>query len=64
MLTPVAAATPTRSRDALAHSGQIFKTLHVLAYVDAESYRRAMAPDEAQYSRSYGQGSGSRAVAH
>src|SRR5829696_5051906 len=33
---------PTQLGDALAHFGRIFKTLHVLAYVDAESYRRAI----------------------
>jgi len=31
---------PTQLGDALAHFGRIFKTLHVLAYVDTESYRR------------------------
>jgi len=33
---------PTQLGQALAHFGRIFKTLHVLAYVDAESYRRAI----------------------
>ncbi len=32
--------TPTQLGDALAHYGRIFKTLHVLAYVDDEPYRR------------------------
>ncbi|MGH3821847.1 MAG: DUF4158 domain-containing protein [Pseudonocardiaceae bacterium] len=31
---------PTQLGDALAHFGRIFKTLHVLAYVDREPYRR------------------------
>jgi len=31
---------PTQLGEALAHFGRIFKTLHVLAYVDAEPYRR------------------------
>jgi TnpA family transposase len=34
--------TPTQLGQALAHFGRIFKTLHVLSYVDAESYRRAI----------------------
>jgi TnpA family transposase len=33
---------PTQLGQALAHFGRIFKTLHVLSYVDAESYRRAI----------------------
>jgi hypothetical protein len=33
---------PTQLRDALAHYGRIFKTLHVLSYVDDEPYRRAI----------------------
>jgi hypothetical protein len=32
--------TPTQLGDALAHYGRIFKTLHVLSYVDDEPYRR------------------------
>ncbi len=31
---------PTQLGDALAHYGRIFKTLHVLSYVDDEAYRR------------------------
>jgi hypothetical protein len=31
---------PTQLGDALAHFGRIFKTLHVLSYVDREQYRR------------------------
>ncbi|GLY95096.1 Tn3 family transposase [Actinoplanes sp. NBRC 103695] len=31
---------PTQLGEALAHSGRIFKTLHVLAYVDLDAYRR------------------------
>jgi TnpA family transposase len=31
---------PTQLGIALAHFGRIFKTLHVLSYVDAEPYRR------------------------
>ncbi|MEV6297747.1 Tn3 family transposase, partial [Streptomyces sp. NPDC051896] len=31
---------PTQLGDALAHYGRIFKTLHVLSYVDRDSYRR------------------------
>jgi hypothetical protein len=31
--------TPTQLGDALAHYGRIFKTLHVLSYVDDEPYR-------------------------
>lgn len=31
---------PTQLGEALAHYGRIFKTIHVLAYVDEESYRR------------------------
>ncbi|MFN2506942.1 MAG: Tn3 family transposase, partial [Acidimicrobiales bacterium] len=31
---------PTQLGDALAHYGRIFKTLHVLSYVDEEAYRR------------------------
>jgi TnpA family transposase len=31
---------PTQFGDALAHFGRIFKTLHVLSYVDREQYRR------------------------
>jgi len=31
---------PTQLGDALAHYGRVFKTLHVLAYVDDETYRR------------------------
>ena len=31
---------PTQLGEALAHYGRIFKTLHVLAYVDDEPYRR------------------------
>lgn len=31
---------PTQLGDALPHFGRIFKTLHVLAYVDTASYRR------------------------
>jgi TnpA family transposase len=31
---------PTQLGDALAHFGRAFKTLHVLSYVDKESYRR------------------------
>jgi len=38
MLAP--AGNPTQLGDALAHYGRIFKTLHVLAYVDHEPYRR------------------------
>lgn len=33
---------PTQLGDALAHFGRIFKTLHVLAYVDREPYRRGI----------------------
>ncbi|HEV7897498.1 MAG TPA: Tn3 family transposase [Planosporangium sp.] len=33
---------PTQLGQALAHFGRIFKTLHVLSCVDAESYRRAI----------------------
>jgi TnpA family transposase len=33
---------PTQLGDALAHFGRIFKTLHVLSYVDKESYRRGI----------------------
>ena len=33
---------PTQLGHALAHFGRIFKTLHVLSYVDRESYRRAI----------------------
>lgn len=33
---------PTQLGDALAHLGRIFKTLHVLTYVDAEPYRRGI----------------------
>jgi TnpA family transposase len=33
---------PTQLGHALANLGRVFKTLHVLAYVDAESYRRAI----------------------
>ena len=32
--------TPTQLGDALAHYGRIFKTQHVLSYVDDEPYRR------------------------
>lgn len=32
--------TPTQLGDALVHHGRIFKTLHVLSYVDDEPYRR------------------------
>ena len=35
-----ASGKPTQLGDALAHYGRIFKTLHVLAYVDDETYRR------------------------
>ncbi len=38
MLAP--AGKSTQLGDALAHYGRIFKTLHVLAYVDDEAYRR------------------------
>jgi len=38
MLAP--GGTVTQLGDALAHYGRIFKTLHVLAYVDDEAYRR------------------------
>ncbi len=31
---------PTQLGEALAHYGRIFKTLHVLSYVDDEAYRR------------------------
>jgi TnpA family transposase len=33
---------PTQLGDALAHFGRIFKTLHVLAYVEREPYRRGI----------------------
>ncbi len=33
---------PTQLGDALAHFGRIFKTLHVLTYVDREPYRRGI----------------------
>lgn len=33
---------PTQLGDALAQLGRIFKTLHVLSYVDAEPYRRGI----------------------
>ena len=33
---------PTQLGIALAHFGRIFNTLHVLSYVDAESYRRGI----------------------
>ena len=33
---------PTQLGDALAHFGRIFKTMHVLSYVDAEPYRRGI----------------------
>jgi TnpA family transposase len=32
--------SPTQLGDALAHYGRIFKTLHILSYVDDEPYRR------------------------
>ena len=38
MLAP--AGKSTQLGDALAHYGRIFKTLHVLAYVDDDAYRR------------------------
>ena len=38
MLNP--GGKPTQFGDALAHYGRIFKTLHVLSYVDDEAYRR------------------------
>jgi TnpA family transposase len=38
MLNP--GGKPTQLGDALAHYGRIFKTLHVLSYVDDEAYRR------------------------
>jgi TnpA family transposase len=33
---------PTQPGDALAHFGRIFKTMHVLSYVDREPYRRGI----------------------
>jgi TnpA family transposase len=38
--TLASAGRPTQLGDALAHYGRIFKTLHVLTYVDDEPYRR------------------------
>jgi len=32
--------TPTQLGDAFAHYGRIFRTLHILSYVDDEPYRR------------------------
>ncbi|MCX4390051.1 transposase [Micromonospora peucetia] len=40
MRMPQHGGQPTQLGDALAHFGRIFKTLHVLAYVDTADYRR------------------------
>ncbi|MGB7981593.1 MAG: Tn3 family transposase [Candidatus Nanopelagicales bacterium] len=42
MLVLQRGGSPTQLGDALAHFGRIFKTLHVLAFIDAEPYRRGI----------------------